>query len=207
MARKPKTINLPRGYISWSQLVLWEKDPEEYMRIYFYGGESRRSKYMDFGSEVADDAENGSSARETVKAINMLLPTYPKAEHKIYASIKTPHGILNVHGRLDQFKPKPLAFRERKTGTVAWTQAKVDRHGQIDYYYMLIYLDTGKLPESASLDWAQTRVNEDGDIELTGEHKSFIATRTMTDTLRMINRTTKAALEIAAAYEAKLMAV
>jgi len=189
-------------------MTLWEKNPRQYERIYFYGEEPPRSMYMTFGSEVADDAEKGTSERETVKALNMILPTYKKVEHKITASTKTQSGILTVHGRLDTYEDKPLRFRERKTGTVAWTQAKVDRHGQIDFYYMLVYLDKGKLPTEAHLDWAQTRVNEDtGEVELTGENTTYDATRTLEDVLRMINRARKAAVEIAAAYEAKLMAL
>lgn len=207
MARKPKTITTPRGYISWSQLTLWERSPKEYMRIYFYGGNTPKSRYMDFGSEVADDAENGTSERESVKALNMLLPTYKKIEHKIYADIKTDAGLLKVHGRLDTYEDKPLRFRERKTGKIPWTPAKVARHGQIDFYYMLIYLSTGKLPTEAHLDWAQTRVNDNGDVELTGEHTEYDATRTMTDVLRMITRTKNVALEIAENYERKLMAL
>lgn len=207
MARKPKTITLPRGYLSWTQLTLWEKNPRQYERIYFYGEEPPKSMYMTFGSEVADDAENGTSERESVKALNMILPTYKVAEHKIDAEIKTPKGILRLHGRLDQYDPKPLRFRERKTGTVPWTQAKVARHGQIDYYYMLVYLSKGKLPTEAWLDWAQTEVDEYGTLQLTGHHAEFNASRTMTDVLRMIARAQKAALEISEAYEAKLMAL
>lgn len=205
MARKLKTITLPRGYLSWTQLNLWEKNPRQYERIYFMGEQPPKSMYMAFGSEVADDAENGTSERESVKALNMLLPTYKTVEHKIDAEIKTQQGLLRVHGRLDTYEP--IRFRERKTGTVGWTQAKVNRHGQIDFYYMLVYLSTGKLPTEAWLDYAETRVNDDGDLELTGNHESYDATRTMADVLRMIARCKKAALEIQAAYEAKLMAL
>lgn len=207
MARAPKTINLPRGYLSWTQLQLWEKNPREYERIYFYGGTVPRNRYMDFGGEVAEDGENGTSERESIKALNLLLPTYDSVERKIDAEIKTAAGLLRVHGRLDTAKKNLSGFRERKTGTVPWTPAKVARHGQIDFYYMLIYLHTGKLPKDAWLDWAQTRVNDDEEIELTGHTQEFAATRTMADVLRMITRAKKAALEINAAYEAKLMAL
>lgn len=186
---------------------MWNKSPVKYESIYFMGEESPRSKYMAFGSEVADDGENGTSQRETVKALNMLLPTYKHIEHKIDADIKTRHGLLRVHGRIDTFDSKPLRFRERKTGTVPWTQAKVNKHGQIDFYYMLIYLSGNKLPTEAWLDWAETRVNGDGDIELTGEHKEYRADRAMADVLRMIARVTETAQGISAAYEKKLMAL
>lgn len=205
MATKKKNLLLPRGYISWTQLQLWERSKKEYERIYFYGGTVPKSRYMDFGSEVADDGENGTSEKETVKALNMLLPTYKIVEHKIDAEIKTQQGLIKVHGRLDTYEP--TRFRERKTGTVPWTQRKVDGHGQVDFYYMLVFLATGKLPTEAWLDWAETKVNDEGGIELTGEHTEFMATRTMTDVLRMISRTKKAALEIAEHYNIKLMAL
>ena len=199
---------LPRGYLSYSQKELWKKDRPEYERIYFYGGKSRRNKYMDFGSEVADDGENDTSQRETIKALNALLPTYQRVEHKIDTAVRTAHGILRLYGRLDTFEDKPLRFRERKTGTVPWTHARVKRHEQIDFYYMLIYLSSGRMPDEAAwLDWAETRVNDNGDIELTGENKEYRAERTLVDVLRMINSTTEVAKQIADAYEAKLMAV
>lgn len=203
-ARRQKKILLPRGYLSWSQMSLWERNKAQYERIYFFGEEPPKSMYMTFGSEVADDAENGTSERDTVKALNALLPTYDKIEHKINGQIKTDAGLLVVHGRLDTYEDVPLRFRERKTGTVPWTQAKVNRHGQIDFYYMLIYLSTGKLPTEAHLDWAQTRVNDDEEVELTGHTQEFTAERSMTDVLRMISRCKSAALEIATAYEEKL---
>lgn len=207
MARTPKTVLTPRGYVSWSQLVLWEKDKPEYRRIYYYGGKGFSSKYTAFGSEVADDAEKGTSTRDTVKALNMLLPTYAQIEHKIDARIKTPKdGLLYVHGRLDTYENIPLRFRERKTGTVPWTQKKVDKHGQIDFYYMLIYLQSGKLPEHpAYLDWAETVPNNRGGMDLTGNIAEFIAERTLLDVFKMIQRVTKAALEIQADYKNELM--
>lgn len=199
-------LHIPRGYLSWTQLTLWEKNQKEYERIYFYGGEHRRSKYMDFGSEVADDAENGTSERESVKALNVILPTYKIVEHKIDTEVKTDKGILRLHGRLDTYEP--IRFRERKTGTVKWTQRKVDTHGQIDYYYMLVYLSEGKLPTEAYLDWAETKVDEEtGRVYLTGRHQSYSAERTLTDVLRMINRAKKAALEIQESYENKLLGI
>lgn len=207
MARKPKTIQTPRGYLSWSQLDLWERNPDEYVQVYFMGKKRPPNKHMLFGSEVADDGDKGSSERETVKALNMLLPTYKHMEHKIDAETKTQHGILRLHGRIDTFDSKPLRFRERKTGTVPWTAAKVARHGQIDFYHMLIYLTGKKLPTEAWLDWAQTRENDDGDIELTGYTQEFSANRTMADVLKMIARATKAAVEIEELYQKKLMAL
>ena len=207
MARKAKLLNIPRGYLSWSQVDLWERNKDEYVQVYFMGKKRPPNKHMLFGSEVAEDGEKGTSERETVKALNMLLPTYKYMEHKIDAEVKTKNGLLRLHGRIDTFDSKPLRFRERKTGTVPWTAGRVSKHGQIDFYYMLIYLSGKKLPKEAWLDWAQTRENDDGEIELTGVTREFAATRTMADVLKMIARATKAATEIAELYEQKLMAM
>lgn len=201
-----KYLLLPRGYISWTQLQLWERNKKEYERIYFYGGSVPKSRYMDFGSEVAEDGEHGTSQKESVKALNMLLPTYKVVEHKVDAEIKLDKNIyLKVHGRLDTYEP--IRFRERKTGTVPWTARKVASHGQIDFYYMLVYLETGKLPSEAWLDWAETELDEEGNVVLTGHTVPFEATRTIADVLKMINRVKKAAREIAEHYNNKLMAL
>jgi len=204
MAKKDRLLLLPRGYLSWSQYVLWNrKDKTEYRRIYYYGGKSFSSKYTDFGSEVSEDGEHQNSDNETIRALNTLLPTYEYVEKKIDAYIQTPNGKLHIHGRLDTYEDTPR-FRERKTGTRPWTKSKVASHGQIDFYYMLVYLHTGKLPTDTWLDHAETTVNENGEVELTGEIESHPANRTMEDVLRMIQKVTSAALEIEQDYKEHL---
>jgi hypothetical protein len=63
-------------------------------------------------------------------------------------------------------------FREYKTGMREWTQAKVNTHGQLIFYAVMIWLKTGKLPE-CWLDWIRTEYDEYGEIKVTGEWKSF----------------------------------
>lgn len=195
-----KTILLPRGYLSWTQQDLWERNKQEYQRIYFMGGTVPRNRYTDFGSEVAEDAEKGTSSNEEVRALNAMLPAYDSMEHKIDARVKTERGFLLLHGRLDTYDTKAIRFRERKTGKVAWTDRRVARHGQIDFYHMLIFLSTNKPPTEAWLDWAQTQEDDDGVISLTGHCEEFRADRSMEDILRMISRAKKAAFEIEDAY-------
>lgn len=210
-ARK-NILYLPRGYISWSQLDLWEKDQKTYIKRYFLGEEDKGNAYMAYGSKVAKDAENGESDDLVIAALNTILPTYPKAEYEITHTIETKRGPLKLLGKLDQFRAKPLAFRERKTGMKPWTQSRVDKHGQIDFYYILIGGKHDAKPSEidAWLDWAGTEwryneATEEQELTLTGETRSYPAPRTAGDILKMKHRIITAAIEIDAAYREQLL--
>lgn len=190
-------ILIPKGYLSWSQLSLFERSPKEYKRIYILGEEQRTSRAMEYGSKLADVLENGDDGEDVlISSLYSLLPKYKTMEKKIEAET----GGIKILGKLDTYCPKTHNFREYKTGKIPWTQRKVDNHGQITFYAMLIFLAYKKIPKDIELIWAETEYI-DGEIQATGRIKTFKTKRTLIDIMKFMARVGKVAKQINEIYK------
>lgn len=186
--RKPnrKTANTsPRGYLSWSQLNVWEKDPNEYYNIYVEGLDHIGSKYIEVGKRMAEALEHGHDKEHdpTYETLGVFLPHYPKREFEIRASLD---GIPLL-GKLDGFDPKTLTIGEYKTGK-NWTQAMVNSSGQLTFYALLVWLKYKKLPGGILLHWARTDEDFAGELFLTGETRDFTTRRALADIIVFTKR-------------------
>lgn len=173
-------------YISWSRLSLYERSPQEYERVYLLG-EGRTSPQMELGSRIAKALETGESEDGDELFLNIIFPKEPLREFKIEAELD---GIPLV-GVLDAFNSKQLRVREYKTGK-NWTQRMVDEHGQLTFYALLVYLKHKQLPKEIVLNWAETTIDEDGNVKLTGRTEEFTTERKMSDVFSMCTRIRKA---------------
>lgn len=199
---KKKLLN-PRGYLSWSQVDLWLRDPEKYVRQYMYGADGDQNERMAFGSKTALAIENGGkSGDELIDMLAALITKYEKHEHEIKVWFETEAGMVQLLGKLDTFSPKRFAFREYKTGTTKWTQARAEAHKQMLHYGSLIYLKYKKIAE-AHLDWAQTVV-VDGVVSLTGKIQSFQVKITLSDILQYLALVARVAREIDERYRKEI---
>jgi hypothetical protein len=197
-------IILPRGYLSYSAIMLWETNKEAYRKRYYYGEEGYSNKGMSFGRQVAKELESKEKPlTEEMQTLKILLPKYDVAEKKLTAEIKTKDGIINLLGYVDSYRNKDHAIREYKTGKVPWTQRKVDSHPQLDMYAAIVYINEQKLPKELWLDWIETQYTDKG-VELTGRIESFQTDRGVLDAIRMINRIKQAAIEISQDYQQEL---
>jgi hypothetical protein len=70
---------------------------------------------------------------------------YKVFEQRLTATIS---GVPLV-GYLDSFCPDTFCFQEYKTSSniKKWNKKSADKHGQLDFYYLLIYLNHRKKPE------------------------------------------------------------
>jgi len=202
---KKKLLN-PRGYLSWTQVDMWERSPERYVARYMHGGADLSNAAMEFGKKTSDALESGAETGDLLlDTVVAMLPHYEKREHEIRVTFKTEAGEVDLLGKLDTYGiKKGPRFREYKTGRVPWTEAKARKHGQIKHYSGLIYLDEGVLPTEAWLDWAETAWGEDGELGFTGKIASFHVTPTMQETLQYLARVSRVAREIDARYRAEL---
>lgn len=174
--RKKKYIQLPRGYLSQSQYNLWKGDKKRYIEVYFndrkeysFGNDS-----MDFGKKFAESLEFERDTDEVLTdATILLLPKYDVRDKEIFAELKTNYGWLRLLAKPDTFNSQSFEFREYKTGFNPWTQAKADKHFQLRFYAVVIYLKYKKILPDAYLDWIETERLEDGTIRPTGKTKSF----------------------------------
>jgi hypothetical protein len=161
----------PRPYLSWSQIQLYERSPELYVRKYIFTDEDAPTEAMRLGKKLAQALElqtiTGDDALDNLRS---LFPTYPQREFKIEATLE---GMeVPLFGIMDGFDEKQLRIGEYKSGLL-WDQKMVDESGQLKMYALMVYLKYERLPGEVALHWARTRYNEAGLLELTGEIKSF----------------------------------
>ena len=198
MNLKTKKLLLPRNYLSWSQVSLYEYSPEQYRRDYILGEERTITPAMEYGKKLATILEKGDDEKDIlITGLFHLLPKYKVAEKELTAEMS---GI-KLLGKLDSYDPKTHNFYEYKTGK-KWTQRRVDNHGQLTFYSMLIYLNYKILPKM-KLIWVETE-NKEGEIQATGKIKEFETERTLPDILKFMAKIKKVAQAISAMYRKEL---
>lgn len=169
---------------------MWETNPKYYAQRYFEG-QDLKFLANQFGSEMAKalELEEGSDDQAISQAL-IFLPKYPLREHRI----EIPGTHCPLLGSLDGYDPAGPDIGEYKSGKGLWTQAKVDKHGQLDFYALLVYLKEKKLPRRVRLHYYCTNEKHYGRVF------NFEKKVTLTDVLRMSGRATKAWKEITVAY-------
>lgn len=197
--KKPlNNIILPRGYISWSQVSLYRQNKEKYIGKYILGEdvdfENPGLKYGKIISELLED--NIESKDETENILKIVLPRYKEREKEISVNMKTKNGDIVLLGKLDTYQSGK--FREYKTGTIAWTQEKANKHDQITFYALMLYLKNQKIPQS-HLDWIETK-NENDEISLTGKIKSFEVKKSLSDLLLFRREIEKMVVDVGRIY-------
>ena len=191
-----RKIQLPKDYLSYTQVTLWKANPERYKKLYFENRPELRvsNSAMDYGKVVADALENEKETGDLLTDTAMsLLTKYDIRDKEIATSLKMKDVEIPLIGKPDTMDSKTFAFREYKTGTVKWTQKKAQNHLQMKFYAMLIYLEHKKILKEAYLDWIET-VREGNEIKPTGHVDSFRVVFTLTDileTMALVNRVAK----------------
>lgn len=220
---------LPKPYISWSAMDLWEKNPERFKREYFLGGKKLDTRFLRFGKwiariveELCEIQKRTGSKDEALKELAILhsldqdtieaiaqLETDGISEYDIKCEI---NGV-QILSYVDKYVPEHNYFREYKTGKHAWTKAKVEDHGQLVFYAVGLRKKIGKMPTECYLDWLETsedpKESTDGDfwartdrkLRLTGKVKTFHKLFDERELDRMEERIVKAAEGISAAYK------
>lgn len=196
---KKKYIQLPRIYISYSQIQLWKADKKRYIELYFNGKNEFRlnNSGLEYGKIFANALENeeevGNLLTDTAMA---LLPKYDTRDKEINVELKTKQGWIKIIGRPDMLDSKTKNFREIKTGRVKWTENKAQKHPQMIFYAMIIYLAYGVLLSEAYLDWVETFEDTDGVVKPTGRLETFHVTFTPQQIMECMAMTSRVAKEI-----------
>ena len=203
---KKQYIQLPRGYLSFSQIQLWQNDKKRYAEIYFDGRDELRTSNagMQYGKVVAEALEKGIETGDLLTdSAMLLLPKYDTADVEIRADMRTSTSgpYVTVMGRPDSLDSATKAFLEYKTGKTSWTQEKAQKHLQLAFYAMIIYLKHKVISPSIALVWIETEPTESG-IQPTGRMETFPVTLGLKDILATMALTAKIAKEIEVAYAA-----
>lgn len=207
---KKKIIQLPKGYLSYSQIVMWQKDRPRYEKIYFDGKDAKfTNDGMDYGKIMATALEEGYDTGDLLTDAAMtLLPKYDIRDKEIRAELKTKDGAVTLLGKPDTRDSVTGAIREYKTGKIkSWNQNKANKHMQLKFYAMLVYLAFGKTIKEVWLDWVETevvRTEVDGfpvqTVVPTGRVTSFKVIITLNDIIEMMALCSRVAKEIETAW-------
>lgn len=201
-------IILPKLYLSWSAMNCWRSSPARFRREYFENGRKLDTKYLRFGKGIAEMIENGKYKK--------LLPDLEVYELNEF-EIKTNVNGIPILSYIDDYDPVRNVFREKKTGKIPWTQAKVIKHGQLVFYATALKHSIGKMPEYCHLDWIETK---EGTIEIddfwrenekivqvTGKIQSFYREFDEREIEKMEDLILKSAIEISDAYKSFLQEI
>jgi len=193
---------LPKKHLSWSSMSCWKSSPARFRREYFECGKKLDTKYLRFGAGIADMIAKGKHTE--------LLPDLVVCDVREH-EIRTEVCGVPILSYLDDYDPINNVFREKKTGKIPWTQAKVIKHGQLVFYATALKHSIGKIPEYCDLDWIETR---DGSIEVddfwrenekivqvTGKIKSFHREFDEREIENMEDLIIKSANQISEAYQ------
>ncbi len=212
---KKKIIQLPKTYLSYSQISLWKSSPQRYIELYMNNNQAMRlnNSGLAYGKVVADALEKGVETGDILTdAAMLLLPKYDVADKEIRATVKTKDGCFDIIGRPDSLDSKTKEFYEFKSGKGRWTLNKAQKHPQLIFYALLIYLAYGVVLKGAKLIWIQTEdviePYKEGDwlpgdkksIKPTGRIEVFVVNFTLSDILNTLASTIKIAKEIEIAY-------
>ena len=193
---------LPRCHLSWSSLSCWLTSPGRFRREYFEAGKKMDTKYLRYGKDIAGLIEAG-------KHLELLpnLIVYDVREYEIRTSVQ---GVP-ILSYLDDYDPIENVFREKKTGKIPWTQARVIKHGQLVFYAVALKHSIGQAPAYCDLDWIETREGSlevddfwrenEKIVQVTGRIKSFHRTFDSREIDAMEKLIVKSAKEISEAYQ------
>ncbi len=195
-----KSIRLPRP-LSWSGYSLFKQNKDLFVRKYILNEDIDFTNdgivYGKFISEILEGKIHSDDP--TVQLLKSMIPKYDSPEHKLNAVLNTDYGDIPLMGKVDSYDKQTHRFREYKTGRTKWTQKTADKHGQIKFYGLMIWLNTGIMPE-AYLDWIETEKNN-GQVQLTGLITSFKVELTLGDITEFSNEISRVAQEISAIYK------
>lgn len=195
---------LPKPHLSWSAMSCWISSPGRFRKEYFESGKKLDTKYLRFGKGIAEMIEKGTHKE--------LLPELEVCEIREYEIRTTIFGVP-ILSYIDDYNPTDNVFREKKTGKIPWTQAKVIKHGQLVFYATALKhsKEVGKMPEYCHLDWIETKEGEkqvddfwrenERAVQVTGKIKSFYREFDEREIDKMEKLIVKSANEISEAYQ------
>lgn len=191
---------LPKPYLSPSQIELAMTNPEGYVRKYIYGEESAASIQQEFGKTITDILEGRTKVPRALKKQLASVPKYRANDVEISCQLKQGKETVRLMGFLDGENPEIQG--EYKTGMVPWTQKRVSDSLQLRLYALIKYKNTGSIPFQ-ELTWLETKW-EGAEIELTGKAQTFKVLHTVQTMLETEALVWKAYKKILALVEQEL---
>ena len=193
-------MNLPKTYLSYSQIELWHSDRWAYFRRYFHNAQDEPGPELVFGKRFAEVIEHYHKTGEALEGAPSYIDQLPRlaiAEHKIEHEIS---GVP-ILAYLDSTDGDLSCVIDYKTGAMPWDDRRVWESNQLKMYSLLAYERTGEIPE-VQIVWLPTKKRKDG-ISWAGD--TFHVFRHQFDLQSLVsyrNHILFTAREISAAWEA-----
>lgn len=169
-----RKIQLPKPYLSYSQMDLWKRNKASYKQKYFDGRDDLFSsnRAMDYGKVVADLLERDERHDDVLTDTAMfLLPKYDVRDKEFRAIVTSDTEEVEILIKPDSLDSATHNFYEYKTGKVPWTIKKAQNHLQMHYYAVGIFFTHQKIP-TASLIWIETE-HVENEVKPTGKIEEF----------------------------------
>lgn len=198
-----KTDGTIKDTLSWSGYYTWKTSHDTYRKRYYENQKPFETVETIFGKRVAEALEEDDSVIGSETCIKIELK----------------RG-LKLLSYLDSFDEETYTIQEFKTGhldstgKVPWTNLKVAKHKQLDFYSMMVKKKFGKVNNHVTLIWLETRFKTkdtefDGhvlstqsrELELTGKKVEFKRKITQWERDKMEKEVLKVALEITKDFE------
>jgi|SRR3990167_9014549 len=204
MKKKVKKHDIaPRPYFSWSSYNLFGRSPEAWRKRYLLGEKGLQTPAMTFGKKFALAREKGED--EELEHITMFLPTYPRREYEMTATVRIDGKDVILLGIFDECDLRRHIVADDKTGLAThitkkgnvskeWNQKRVDKEEQLTWYAFIYWKKKGVLPK-LRLHWVETEERMGIDaarvIRATGRVETFDTTRTVKDFLPLVEKINK----------------
>lgn len=170
--------------LSSSQILLYEKNPQEFFIRYVLGADDEESKSVAmkvgriFSALHADRSFDYRSALKQIKAVGRLadlfervIKFFPVVPAEV--ALVAPIGKWKVRATLDGWVDEHLVIIENKTGQTVWDQERVNFDDQITLQNWVVWKLKGVLASKTYLNWVCTSANP------TQELVSFRTTRSV----------------------------
>ena len=210
---KQKPVFPLKKEVSWSFFSSFrDYDKEEWYQHYIMGKPTPLNPEMAFGSKVGKSFETNKPMAKVTR--------YKIMEKEIHA---TSMNGVRIWGYLDSYRPKDSDFcevvtpdgkrkkvkvtlsykrsiREFKTGKKGknqWSQKRADKHDQITFYCLLVYLTEGIRPEEIELniDWYPTTRDKRYKVcfvdDIDNQIQTFTTTRTLSQLIKFDSEISK----------------
>ena len=190
-----------RDYFSWSQYYLWKSSKFQFYKKYVLGEDGPNLKAWDKGKEFAEYKETGIIPNYVtdplLQQVGDEVPSLDIMEQELRVEI----GEYKLLAYIDSCAFDMEEFYEYKTGKDEWNQTLVNKHEQLDFYALSIYIKSGEtiLPK-CTLFWIEIEDIEmtDGSIEkrYTGRIEKFERQFTKEDMVIMMTKIVNSLKEI-----------
>ena len=153
-------LNLPKNYLSYSAIHLWNENKAVFRKRYYENIKSPDTKYTLFGKTIEDEIYAGQYP---------AVPYWGGKQTELKFELNGSYSGKGIPllGYLDSFDLDNKKFLDYKTGikkpdnSDRWTKTDVQKLEQLPFYSMLIEKIYGKVEPVCNLIWLETELVKD----------------------------------------------